>query len=194
MPNPVLNLGPRVLTGAFVSLEPLSESHRAGLQEAASDPAIWEYLPVVGSEEFDRWWEIALSESNRICFAVRRLADKAIVGSTSYLADTPSHNRVEIGWTWYVPEAQGTTVNPEAKLLLLRNAFDAADYHRVELKTDSRNAKSNAAISKIGAKKEGVLREHMWMPRGYWRDTVYYSIVKAEWPAVRTGLERRLGR
>lgn len=191
MPN---SLGPRTLTGERISLEPLGETHYEALRSAAGDPAVWEYLPIIGSQEFDRWWNAAFTEANRICFAVRRLADNAVVGSTSYLADIPAHSRVEIGWTWYIPEVQGTAVNPEAKLLLLQNAFDIAGYQRVELKTDSRNAKSNAAILKLGATKEGVLREHMWMPRGYWRDTVYYSIVRAEWPAVRVALEKRIGR
>jgi RimJ/RimL family protein N-acetyltransferase len=188
------SLGPRTLPGEFIALEPLSDAHYDGLRKAASNAAIWEYLPIIGSEDFDRWWKGAHSEPNRICFAVKRLEDRALVGSTSYLANTPVHARVEIGWTWYVPEVQGTAVNPEAKLLLLQNAFDGAGYHRVELKTDSRNSKSNAAILKLGAKREGVLREHMWMPKGYWRDTVYYSIVRSEWPDVRAILEKRLGR
>jgi RimJ/RimL family protein N-acetyltransferase len=188
------SLGPYALVGYQITLEPLSETHRDAVRTAASDPEIWEYLPINGREEFARWWQIAMTEPHRIAFAVRRHSDNAIVGSTSYLANTRGHHRVEIGWTWYVPEVQGTGVNPEAKLLLLSNAFDSAGYHRVELKTDSRNAKSNAAILKLGAKKEGVLREHMWMPRGYWRDTVYYSIVVSEWPAVGSDLKNRLGR
>ena len=89
-------------------------------------------------------------------------------------------------------EAQGTVINPDAKLLLLRNAFEEAGYNRVELKTDSRNKRSNAAIRKLGAKEEGILRGHMWMPKGYWRDTVTYSILKSEWPGVKEGLLSRL--
>ena len=191
MAGEIGSLGPRLLQGRFIALEPLDESHRPALRAAAGDPAIWEYLPIRGDEEFERWWDVALSEPGRICYVVRRLADDAVVGSTSYLANMPAHARVEIGWTWYASEVQGTAVNPEAKLLLLCNAFDAG-YNRVELKTDKKNTRSNAAILKLGAKKEGVLREHMRMPRGYWRDTVYYSILRREWPDVRAGLERRL--
>ncbi len=185
-------LGPRTLTGQFIALEPLEERHRDGLRNAASDPAIWEFLPIIGSSEFDIWWDLACSERNRITFVVRRQSDGAIVGSTSYLANVSTHSRVEIGWTWYIRQAQGSTVNPEAKLLLLQNAFDEAGYNRVELKTDSRNSRSNAAIRKLGAREEGVMREHMWMPAGYWRDTIMYSILKNEWPEVKQALIKRL--
>lgn len=110
-------LGPRTLAGQFIALEPLEERHRDGLRSAASDPAIWEFLPIIGSSEFDIWWGLARSEPNRITFVVRRQADGAIIGSTSYLANVSTHSRVEIGWTWYVRQAQGSTVNLEAKLL-----------------------------------------------------------------------------
>jgi RimJ/RimL family protein N-acetyltransferase len=113
------------------------------------------------------------------------------VGSTSYLAIAPEHAKVEIGATWYEPAAQGTAVNPEAKYLLLANAF-AANYNRVELKTDARNARSRAAMRKMGATEEGTLRGHMWMPQGYFRDSVYFSILASEWPQVKAGLETRL--
>jgi RimJ/RimL family protein N-acetyltransferase len=185
-------LGPRILTGRHITIEPLNDTHRDDLREAASDPVIWEFLPIVCTTEFDIWWDLARSEQNRITFVVRRNTDKAIIGSTSYLANVPTHARVEIGWTWYVPQVQGTNVNPEAKLLLLQNAFEDAAYNRVELKTDSRNLRSNAAIRKLGAKEEGILRGHMWMPAGYWRDTVYYSILKNEWPGVKQTLLKRL--
>ena len=89
-------------------------------------------------------------------------------------------------------QAQGTRVNPEAKLLLMLNAFETSGYHRVELKTDSKNTRSRAAILRLGAKEEGILRGHMWMPAGYWRDTVYYSVLAEEWPAVKAGLEARI--
>jgi RimJ/RimL family protein N-acetyltransferase len=110
-------LGPRILTGRHITLEPLEDTHRDDLREAASDPVIWEFLPIVCTTEFDIWWDLARSEQNRITFVVRRNTDKAIIGSTSYLANVPTHARVEIGWTWYVPQVQGTVVNPEAKLL-----------------------------------------------------------------------------
>ena len=98
---------------------------------------------------------------------------------------------MEIGSTWYAPGAQARPVNPEAKYLLLGNAF-AAHYNRVEFKTDAKNARSRAALRKLGAKEEGILRGHMWMPQGYFRDSVYFSILAAEWPDIRSRLERRL--
>jgi RimJ/RimL family protein N-acetyltransferase len=113
------------------------------------------------------------------------------VGSTSYLAIQPMDARVEIGFTWYVPDAQGGPINPECKYLLLQNAF-AAHYNRVEFKTDAKNTRSQAALKKLGAKEEGTLRGHMWMPQGYFRDSVYFSVLAAEWPDVKAALERRL--
>ena len=134
----------------------------------------------------------SVAKGARIVFAVRRLADGAIVGSTSYANIVPEHARLEVGWTWYVRTAQATAINPEAKLLLFANAFETAGYHRVELKIDSRNARSRAAILKLGAREEGILRGHVWMPAGYWRDTVYFSVLAEEWPTVKAGLEARL--
>ncbi len=189
-------LGPRSLKGQFVELEPLVAGHYEGLRAINNDPAVWRYLSLDGSGDgFLRWWDHALAEmadGGSVAFAVRRLSDGALVGSTRYLNDTPSHAHVEIGWTWYVREAQGTKVNPEAKLLLMTNAFETAGYHRVELKTDSTNLRSRAAILKLGAKEEGTLRAHVWMPSGYWRDDVYYSVLRPEWPAVKTRLQDRL--
>jgi RimJ/RimL family protein N-acetyltransferase len=131
------------------------------------------------------------AEGRFITFAVRRLADGSIIGSTSYLSIVPADAKVEIGFTWYTAQARGGAVNPEAKYLLLKNAFDAG-YNRVEFKTDARNARSRAALLKLGAKEEGILRGHMWMPQGYFRDSVYFSVLASEWPAVQAGLKRRL--
>jgi RimJ/RimL family protein N-acetyltransferase len=189
-------LGPRVLEGRFVRLEPLAAVHREPLAAAGSDPWIWWHLPVRQDENsFKDFWRSAEADTaagSRIVFIVRNVADGTIVGSTSYLGIAPEHARCEIGWTWYAPSAQGTTVNPEAKLLHLANAFESAGYMRVELRTDAENARSRAAILKLGAKEEGVLRRHMWVPRGTWRDTVYYSVLRDEWPAVKAGLLARL--
>lgn len=187
-------LGLRTLAGRFVALEPLAEHHYESLIEAARDPEIWRYIPFDVSKGYaaripDFVREIA--KGGQVTFVVRRLSDNAIVGSTSYLAISPEHARVEIGATWYTAEAQGSEVNPEAKYLLLENAF-AANYNRVEFKTDARNARSRAALKKLGAIEEGVLRGHMWMPQGYFRDSVYYSILAREWPSVRSALEARL--
>jgi RimJ/RimL family protein N-acetyltransferase len=192
--NPVKELG-RVLTGRFVQLEPLKPAHKEELRAAAADKSIWRYMPIDGANDFDAWWKNASDEmtgGGRIPFALRRLADNRVLGSTSYMNIAPEHARAEIGWTWYAPEAQGGAVNPEAKLLLMANAFEVCGYHRIELKTDSTNARSRAAIVKLGAREEGIFRKHMWMPRGYWRDTVWYSVLADEWPGVKARLEARL--
>ena len=112
-------------------------------------------------------------------------------GTNVRLALSPENARMEIGWTWYAPGAQGGAINPEAKYLLLGNAF-TKHWHRVEFKTDSRNARSRAALKKLGATEEGIFRGHMWMPQGYWRDSVYFSIIESDWPNVKAGLEERL--
>ena len=187
-------LGPRTLTGQFVALEPLDHTHDAALSALAADPSLWTHVPFDPEGGFPaKLAELrrAMAAGTQLVFVVRRLADGALVGSTSYMALSPENARVEIGCTWYTAAAQGTAVNPEAKLLLLENAF-AAGYHRVELKTDARNARSRAAILKLGAREEGTLRGHVWMPQGRFRDTVYFSILADEWPAVRERLERRL--
>jgi RimJ/RimL family protein N-acetyltransferase len=193
--TPVTSLGPRILEGRFVTLEPLEERHRAELlKAAASDPNIWRYIPIDPEKGFPaRLSALAREMANgaAMVFAVRRRGDGAIVGSTSYFAIAPADAKVEIGFTWYVPEAQGGPVNPECKYLLMQNAF-AAHYNRVEFKTDSKNAKSRAALTKLGAKEEGTLRGHMWMPQGYFRDSVYFSVLAAEWPDVKAALEHRL--
>jgi len=190
----VESLGPRTLTGRFIVLEPHAPAHRAGLIEAAADPEIWRYIPIDMSKGFAGRLELIERENangQMISFTVRRRSDNAVVGSTSYVALAPEHARVEIGMTWNRGDAQGGPVNPEAKYLLLGNAF-AAGYNRVEFKTDSKNARSRAALKKLGAKEEGTLRGHMWMPRGYFRDSVYFSILASEWPEVKASLEKRL--
>jgi RimJ/RimL family protein N-acetyltransferase len=192
--TPVTSLGPRTLTGRFIALEPLEDRHHAGLLKAAADPETWTYIPIDPIEGFAKrlpWMVKENGEGRFITFVVRRLRDDAIVGSTTYLNIAPTDAKVEIGFTWYAADARGGPVNPEAKYLLLKNAF-AAHYNRVEFKADAKNARSRAALLKLGAKEEGTLRGHMWMPQGYFRDSVYFSVLAAEWPAVRAALETRL--
>ena len=190
----VTSLGPRTLRGRFIALEPMEERHHAGLIAAAADPETWRYIPFDMSKGYaaripDFTHEMAMGR--QLTFVVRHLADGEIIGSSSYLALAADQARVEIGATWYVAAARGTAVNPEAKYLMLGNAFDAG-YNRVEFKTDSKNARSRAALTKLGAKEEGTLRGHMWMPQGYFRDSVYFSILASEWPDVKAALEKRL--
>ena len=189
-------LGPRLLQGRWIALEPLAASHHAGLR-AAADGETFRYFP---TPDFDSWLAKAVADTaqgSRFCFVARNLADGEILGSTSYFDLAEKDGRVEIGSTWYGAASRGTRVNPEAKLLLLGNAFDAG-YHCVVLRTDAKNARSRAAILKLGAKQDGILRAAVWMPpgisrdQGYFRDSVFFSILADEWPSVRANLERRL--
>jgi RimJ/RimL family protein N-acetyltransferase len=184
------------LTGQFVRLEPLAEMHREPLRAAARDERIWEFNIVSGfGPAFDGWFDAARSESangSRIPFTVIRLSDGAVLGSTSFLDPSPLHRRVEIGHTWYHPSAWNSVVNPECKRLLFGHAFDVLDLSRVSFNVDATNLRSRAAVRKLGATEEGVLRRHAVTYTGRVRDTVVHSVLADEWPAVREGLERRL--
>jgi RimJ/RimL family protein N-acetyltransferase/protein-tyrosine-phosphatase len=184
------------LVGRFVRLEPLAEEHREGLRSAADDERIWEHMTgVARGPEFDRYFDNALAEEaarKRVPFAVRLLATGVLVGGTAYLDPVPMHRRVEIGSTWYRPDVWATAVNPECKLLLLAHAFDTLGLNRVTFVTDVRNLRSQAAIAKLGAVREGVLRAHMITRDGRIRDSVIFGITAAEWPGVRERLVARL--
>lgn len=184
------------LTGRFVRLEPLAEHHREGLRAAADDHRIWRHMTVVArGSAFDDWFDTALVEAmleKRVPFAVRLLATDRLVGGTGYLDPTPKHRRVEIGGTWYRPDLWGCAVNPECKLLLLTHAFEAMACNRVSFVTDVTNSRSQAAIARLGATREGVLRSHMITQGGRIRDSVLFSIVAAEWPTVKERLTERV--
>jgi N-acetyltransferase len=187
---------PIVLAGRWVQLEPLAEGHREGLRAAADDERIWEHFLVDASGPgFDPWFDHVTGTrgpGRAVPFAVRALAGDRLVGCTCYLDYHPRHRRVEVGGTWYHPDVWGTRVNPECKLLLLTHAFEVLGVNRVQLVTDLRNERSQRAIAKLGAIREGVLRAHMVSRGGRVRDTVVFGITAAEWPAVRAGLEGRL--
>jgi N-acetyltransferase len=184
------------LSGRWVRLEPLAEQHREGLRTAADDERIWVHtLTVVRGAGFDPWFDETLAEratGNKVPFGVRRVADGQLVGSTSFLDINLRHKRIEIGSTWYHPSAWGTAVNPECKLLLLTHAFEVLAVNRVALVTDVRNERSQSAIAKLGAVREGVCRSHMVTQGGRARDSVLFSIIAPEWPQVRSGLLARL--
>ena len=127
-----------------------------------------------------------------MAFVVWHKAERRYVGMTRYLNVEPPHRKLEIGSTWYEPSVWGGPVNPECKLLLMRHAFETLKFHRVEYKTDARNARSRAAILKLGATQEGIFRKHMIMADGHVRDSVYFSVIDEEWSEVKAGLERRL--
>jgi RimJ/RimL family protein N-acetyltransferase len=178
----------------YLRLSPLTPAHAADLAAAAADPALWTWWPRGDlSADFARHldWQLAEQAAGRwLLHTVMTPAGK-IVGQTCYLAIRPEHCGVEIGGTWYAAAAQGTKINPAAKHALLGHAF-ACGAERVELKTDARNARSRAAMEKMDAQFEGVHRRHMRYPDGRWRDTAWYSILAADWPAVCIGLEERL--
>jgi RimJ/RimL family protein N-acetyltransferase len=184
------------LTGRHVRLEALAEAHREPLRTAADDECIWRHtLTIARGSGFDAWFDEALAlfaDGARVPFVVRRLADDSVIGSTSYLDVVLKHRRIEIGSTWYRPDCWGTVINPECKLLLLAYAFDVLGVNRVALITDRLNERSQAAIAKLGAVREGALRAHMVVEGGRVRDSVMFSITVAEWPAVRERLTARL--
>ena len=189
---------PITLTGSHVRLEPLDHRHASDLFQAARDPEIWRYLswpPVEALDDIERWIDAAGRESaagRHVAFATVLRETGAAIGSTRFLAIRAEHRGLEIGWTWLAPEHQRTAANTEAKYLLLRHAFETLDALRVEFKTDRLNERSQRAIERIGGRRDGMFPQHMIMPDGRIRDSVYYSIVRDDWPAVRIALETRL--
>ena len=186
-----------VLENAWVRLEPLSVNHAEHLAEAVSVDALWRtwYTSIPTPEgmvaEIER--RLGLQAEGRMApWAVVSGASGRAVGMTTYMNIDAPNRRVEIGSTWLGREAQGTGVNPAAKLLLLARAFDELDCIAVEFRTHWHNAQSRAAIARLGAKQDGVLRNHQVWREGTLRDTVVFSIIDGEWPAVRQGLAARL--
>ena len=185
------------LQGRHVRLEPLSKAHLAGLAEAGLDEDLWRWIPtpVRTEKEMEAYVLTALDELARgvsLPFAILEKATGKVIGSTRYANIERTHRRVEIGWTWVARPWQRTAINTEAKYLLLRHAFETLGCMRVELKTDSLNERSRAAILRIGAKEEGTFRNHMITASGRIRHSVYFSVVNSEWPAVKTRLEAML--
>jgi RimJ/RimL family protein N-acetyltransferase len=176
-------------------LEPLAERHREPLRPLADNPSLWVQTSLNASGKgFDPWFEAMTTENitgRQISFAVFDKRSGQYAGHTAYLNIAPEHARVEIGWTWYGPQFHRTHVNPAAKRLLLAHAF-ACGAQRVELKTGVDNLRSQGAMEKMGATREGVLRSHQPTWTGERRDTVFYSILAPEWPAVKAGLDTRL--
>jgi len=190
---------PVTLTGTHATLEPLGAAHADGIKAAAADGALWNlwYTSVPAPERVDAWLGIALDMRERqgaLPFAVRDNASGAVVGSTRYFNVDASSRRLEIGHTWYARRAQRTAINTESKLLLLTHAFEALGCIAVEFRTHWFNHRSREAILRLGAKQDGVLRNHQLMPDGTRRDTVVFSIIDGEWPAVKRHLQFRLER
>lgn len=191
---------PIVLQGAHVRLEPLTRAHAPDLFEAAQDDRTWLYMPRIRPrriEDVVEWIDEAQRLQERgeaLPFAQIALSTGRAIGSTRYLDLRRAYRGLEIGWTWIAPAYQRTAVNTEAKLLLLSHAFDTLDALRVQLKTDARNDRSQRAIERLGATREGVLRQHVICPDGFVRDSVMYSITHNEWASVRAHLLTRLTR
>jgi len=190
-------LGPITLAGPNVRLEPMRREHATALLEAGRAPEIWEWMPArpVTPPAMETWLEKAMqaeAQGREYPFVVVRVADGRLIGSTRYLGVEEEDRTVEIGWTWYSPDAWGGFVNPESKYLLMRHAFEEWHAIRVALKTDVKNLHSQAAIRKLGARFEGTLRNQRIRPDGSYRDTVIFSIIESEWPSVKTRLEARI--
>ena len=196
----MMDVKPVVLEGEFVKLEPLSEAHVAGLTEIGLEDGIWEYMPygkMRNEGDIRRWVGTIMdraAEGTDLPFVVVHIASGRVAGTTRYMEIRREHNGLEIGGTWYGAEFRRTQVNTECKYLLLRQAFEGFNCIRVQLKTDSRNERSQRAIERIGAVKEGILRNHMILPDGQIRHSIYYSILKSEWPEVRKKLQDMLKR
>jgi RimJ/RimL family protein N-acetyltransferase len=188
------------LEGELVRLEPMTAAHEDGLWEASRDERTWRWLSIEQPqtrEEMHAYVKAALAlerEGAEMPLVTRRREDDRIVGSTRYLALRPEHRSLEIGWTWLHPDAWGSGINVEAKLLMFEHAFERLGCLRVELKTDARNERSRGAMAALPAQFEGVHRKQMLVRGGQRRDSAWYSVIDDEWPEVRANLLRRLGR
>ena len=188
-----------VLEGASLRLEPLSEAHLPGLVEIAFDERIWRYmlLSVKTPDDLRCWLGSALqakAAGSTMPWATVLKAENRVIGSTRFLDLDMKHRTVEIGHTWLVPDYHGTGLNPEAKLLQLTYAFEELRMNRVALKTHHQNLQSQAAMRKMGAIEEGTFRNHYVMPDGSLRHSVWFSIIREEWPQVKSRLVERLQR
>jgi len=190
-------IAPVILEGQYVRLEPLRPEHATGLAEIGLDEDLWKWIPtpVRTPAEMCSYVQTALKEQvngSALAFVLIEKASGRTIGSTRYGNIERAHYRLEIGWTWVARQWQRSPINTEAKYLLLRHAFETLKCIRVELKTDSLNDRSRAAILRIGAREEGTFRNHMITASGRIRHTVYFSIVDSEWPEIKARLEARL--
>ncbi|HET9047282.1 MAG TPA: GNAT family protein [Casimicrobiaceae bacterium] len=190
---------PVTLSGTHATLEPLACEHAAAVATAAADGELWNlwYTSVPAPDKVDAWLAIALDMRERLGampFIVRANATGEVVGSTRYFNVDAPNRRLEIGHTWYAKRAQRTAINTECKLLLLAHAFEVLDCIAVEFRTHWFNHASREAILRLGAKQDGVLRNHHLLPDGSKRDTVVFSILDSEWAAVKRHLQWQLAR
>lgn len=191
---------PVTLQGKYVRLEPMTEAHVPGLTEIGVGQTFWDFMlygNIQTEADMRNWILDILSRAENgtdLPFVAIHLASGRVAGATRYLNIMPKDRGLEIGGTWYGLDFQRTPVNTECKYLLLTHAFETLKCIRVQLKTDKRNERSQKAIERLGAKKEGILRNHMILPDGRYRDSVFYSILDTEWADVKRNLEARLSR
>ena len=195
-----MEVKPIILQGKYVRLEPMSELHTPALAEIGVGQPFWDFM-VYGRMEtaadMQEWVQDILARAEKgtdVPFVAIHIDSGRVAGASRYMNIMPNDRGLEIGGTWYGPEYQRTVVNTECKYLLLQHAFEKLGCIRVQLKTDFRNERSQKAIERIGAVKEGVLRNHMILPDGYYRHSVYYSILDTEWPVVKKRLEEMMDR
>ena len=190
-----MNADAVTLEGRLVRLEPLDGRHAEALALAATPELFVYHFPPTefSAAGFSAQIQALRGRANCCPFAIVLIETDKAIGVTCFLDIRPEHRGLEIGFTWIAKSLHGSLVNPEAKYLLLRHAFEELGALRVQLKMDARNAQSQRAVAKLGAVREGVLRKHMITPDGHLRDTVMYSVVDDDWPRVRELLEKRLG-
>lgn len=194
----MMEVAPCTLTGQLVRLEPLREEHAEGLRYTGREAETWLYMPTrpcSSLESMHEWITDMLQlqqAGSNLPFTIIEQASERIVGSTSYLAISRKDYGLEIGWTWLDPDVRRTGINTECKYLLLSHAFEDLHAIRLQLKTDSRNVRSQKAIERIGGVKEGTLRNHVILPDGYRRHSVYYSIIDSEWAQVKSNLQAKM--
>jgi RimJ/RimL family protein N-acetyltransferase len=183
------------LTGSRVVLRAFTLADAPALAAAVDKPEAFRWTTVpTDNASAEQYIQTALDASDRVAFAVVDQSTDRIVGSTSFYDINPDHRALAIGHTWYSASVQGTAVNPEAKLLLLRRAFEELGAVRVVWHTDERNAQSRAGIAKLGATFEGLLRKHRPLPDGTWRTTAQFAMIDDDWPTARAGLLDRLSK
>jgi len=189
---------PVTLQGARVRLEPMSHIHAAGLLAAASASEIWRYMPINlnSLDAVAAWIDVSLDArmtGTEAAFAIIETGTDRVIGSTRFMDIRPVHRGLEIGWTWLAKDQWRNGINTECKFLLLDHAFGTLEAIRVQLKTHRLNFRSRRAIERIGAQFEGILRNAVILPDGRFRDSAYYSVIDAEWPAVRAHLLKLMG-
>ncbi|HLW60176.1 MAG TPA: GNAT family protein [bacterium] len=193
-----MDVHPVTLTGTRVTLIPMEPAHAEPLFDAGRSDEIWTYMPmrIRTIDDMRRLVREALHAregGSELPFVIVDRPAARVVGSTRFLEITPAHRGIEIGWTWLSPDVWRTSINTECKYLLLQHCFETLEAIRVQLKTDLRNVRSQQAIERIGGVREGVLRHHRIMPDGHLRDSVYFSILREEWPRAKSRLEGSLG-